>query len=218
MMTLAFGDMTVIGELPMKLLKACAVVADTLHQEFARDPDMEHPDKSKESCVLCSLAVRDFLRSIGFVNARVRPVVAILAAWEGETILHSVGIGVPDTPRVERRWCGHMVVWVPGSRTLIDTTLYPAVRPQWKDLPPMLAITCNRKDVGGKRVGGPCDGMPPIAALSLTDSDRPTYEFGITYLDNPGNVTWHGGPDARDTARRRIVVEAMREKFGRWRG
>lgn len=208
------GDMTVVGDAPPKLLKALAVVADTLHHEFACDPDMEHPDKSKESCVLCSLTVRDFLRSIGFVNACVRPVVAVLAAWQGGQILHSVGIGVPGTKPRARYWNGHMVAWVPGSRTLVDTTLYTARRPQWPSLPPMLAVACNGQEAKGDNFLG----LRSIIEVSLTQDDLPNYEFGISYLDNPSNGSWRRGPDARDVLRRRAVVATMRRKFGVWHG
>lgn len=203
------ADMTVLGDMPPKLWKALAVIADTLHPEFARQPWIAHADKSKESCVLCSLAVADFLSDIGF-DARVRPVVTVLKAWNGEVELHSAGIGVPGTPRVEDRWVGHLIVWLEASKTLIDTTLYPVIRPAWKELPPMIAAQCI--DGGGK--DRPF-GLKPIAALSMTDDDVPGYEFGIMYLDNPRNTSWRKGGDA-EAWRRAVVVAAMRTKFGEW--
>lgn len=208
--------MTVLGDVPPKLLKALAVIADTLHAEFARVPNIEHPDKSKESCVLSSLAVRDFLRAVGFVNAGVRPVAVVMRAFTGDTPLHSLGIGLPGTPRDDdRRWCGHLVAWVPGSRVLIDTTLYQAIRPQWPDCPRMLALACQ-DDEDKQPVPG--FDLPMLTAISLTDSEQSGYAFEACYLDDRRNTSWRQGPDARNRDLRRPVIKAMRSKFGVWHG
>ena len=206
------GDMAVLGDVqPPKLWKALAVIADTLHPTFARQPWIAHPDKSKESCILCSLAVRDFLHTIGFNDAVCRSVVVVMKAWQGDKELHSLGIGVPGTPREDGRWVGHLVVWLPSLKTLIDTTLYPTIRPQWKDLPPMIAARCD-EPMDDCRYGG----LKAVAALSMTDDEREGYEFGITWLDNPRNAPPCKGNDA-EPWRRAVVIEAMRAKFGEWR-
>lgn len=208
------GDMTVVGDVPPKLCKALAVIADTLHPEFGRQPWIAHPDKSKESCVLCSLAVRDFLHRIGFAEATCRSVAVVMKAWQGEQELHSLGIGVPGTPPPgpeEGRWCGHSVVWLPSSKTLIDTTLYPAIRPQWPDLSPMFALRCD-EPVPSERYAG----LKAITALSMTDTDVEGYEFGMMWLDNPRNPPPTKGNDADEEWRRAVVVAAMHAKFGAW--
>ena len=202
--------MEVVGKLPAKLLKACAVIADTLHQDLGAQPWIDHKDKSKESCVLCSLIVRDFLRGIGFRQATVRPVALVMAAYEGEEQLHSLGV-VPDTPTREGRWNGHLVVWVPASRALIDTTLYSTIRPQWPKLPPMLATTCTEKP---KETWGD---LRALTALKMVDSERPSYSFELVYFDNPENWSWRTGGDALKW-RRLDTAEAMIKKFGVWRG
>jgi hypothetical protein len=55
------GDMIVSGEFPPKLVKALAVIANTLHPAFDRQPWLGAPGWSKRSCVLASLACRGFL-------------------------------------------------------------------------------------------------------------------------------------------------------------
>lgn len=206
------GDMAVLGDVqPPKLWKALAVIADTLHPEFAKAPWIAHADKSKESCVLSSLAVRDFLHKIGFDDAVVRSVVVVMKAWQGDMELHSVGIGVPGTPRQDGRWVGHAVVWLPSLKTLIDTTLYPSIRPAWKDLPPMIAARCD-DPMDGCRYGG----LKAVAGLQMTDTDVEGYEFGITWLDNPHNAVPLKGNDA-EPWRRAVVVDTMRTRFGEWR-
>ena len=46
-MTVALGDMDVIGNPPPKLWKALAVIAKELHPAFARETWIEHREKSK---------------------------------------------------------------------------------------------------------------------------------------------------------------------------
>lgn len=202
------GDMTVLGDVPAKMLKALAVIADTLHPAFARQPWIAGNEKSKESCVLCALTVRDFLVGIGFADAVVRPVITIMMAWRDGKQLHSLGIGVPGTPREDGRWVGHLVVDVPSAKTLIDVTLYRTVRDQWPDLPGMLAL-----DTSGFGCWCKINGRKVIVAATMTDEDDPAYSFEIVYLDNPSNKSWRKGPDS-ESWRRAVVTAALVERFG----
>jgi hypothetical protein len=205
---LRLGDMTVLERPPAKLLKALAVIADGLHQGFDLQPRIQ-PGKSKESCVLCALTVRDFLRKVGFERARVAPVFTGMWAWDGDKPLHSLGMGEPDdTQRREGHWPGHMVVVAAGY--VIDTTLYGAVRPAWPQLTPMMAVPTGTSQHRWK-------GLRLIAGASLEDSDRPGYAFDVFWFDNPSNTSWHAGPDC-ERARRMPVVEAMAARFGVWEG
>lgn len=217
---LALGDMSVLpGHYPAKLLKALAVIADSLHPTFARQPWIKNPDKSKESCVLASLAVRDFLRAIGFA-ADVRPVMLIIRAFEGDRELHSAGIGVPDRIFAERypdlhlegRWNGHLVAMLPRARIVIDTTLYEiATRKAWADImPPMLAVQhekIDKRDQIGRfiviagTVARACDGRKLV----------------LTWLDRPDNTSWQRKGHDADRWRRKAVVAALVERFGTWR-
>lgn len=206
------GDLEVIGAPPPKLVKALAVIADTMHPTFARQPWIEHRDKSKESCVLASLAVRDFLVAIGYVAAQVRPVAAVMRATRDGKELHSLGIGVPQgalDPH-PRYWNGHMVVGLDGY--LIDTTLYRAARPQWSGLAGMLAVPIQPPLDEDFRAYG----LKPITAIGLAYDPDTTFE--MMYLDAPANLSWREGGDALDPTRREAAVAAMRERFGQWIG
>ena len=202
------GHMTVIGTPPAKLAKALAVIADTLHPAFEAQPRII-PGISKESCVLCSLTVRDFLRAIGFDRAVVAPVVTLMWATERGEQLHSLGIGVPDDPREPgNRWIGHMVVVVAGR--LIDTTLYHTLRPQWPDLTGMISVplapTQHKPFAYGLKL---------IAGTDISEPGR-DYNFCMAWLDNPTNRTYRSGGDY-ERERRLPVVHKLIEKFGTWR-
>lgn len=206
-MNTMLGDMLVIGEPPPKLWKALAVIAAELHPGFAAQPRFK-PGASRESCVLCSLAVRDFLRAVGFVRAEVLPVCTVMWATEGGKDLHSLGMGHPDNWRagVDRdKWPGHMVVSVLDH--LIDTTLYNANRPVWPQLPGMIAAQrCERARAHWM-------GLDLIAGIALDDSDRPSYQFTVSWFDTPCRTNWRAGPDC-ERERRKSVVAAMVARFG----
>ena len=207
MMTL--GDMTVVGKPPAKLAKALAVIADTLHPSFNANPNIK-PDWSRRSCVLCSLAVWEFLLSIGFADAAVRSVTAFMFAARGKRHLHSLGIGSPDDHRVlDGEWCGHMVVTVAGW--LIDTTLYRAIRPQWPHLTGQVAVPLYPPNAPVVKFGD----LPMISGFSITDDED--YEFCLGWCDRRDNVGWRRGPDCRDRERRRPSADAMVARFGEWR-
>jgi hypothetical protein len=208
------GDMTVLGDPPAKLWKALAAIAAELHPTFAAQPWIEHKDKSKESCVLTSLAVRDFLRLIG-IPARVRPVCTIMQAHKDGKPVHSLGIGHPHQEKRKRFWIGHMVVQVPvpwapvappGHSFLIDTTLYPAIRPQWRGaITGMLAIPTQPDDLRRHL------DMKMLTAFEAIDKDGLIFE--LFYLDNPRNTAWKRGGDARDLTRRTAAVAAMLDQW-----
>src|SRR5688572_10816402 len=74
------GDMEVGGQPPAKLVKALATIASGLHPAFDALPWIA-PGKSKNSCVLTSLAIREFLFRIGYGDARVVPCLATVRAF-----------------------------------------------------------------------------------------------------------------------------------------
>lgn len=200
------GDLEMIGDPPPKLVKALAVIADVLHPTFARQRWIEHAAKSKESCVLCSLAVRDFLIAIGCITAQVRPVAVVMRALRGGETLHSLGCGVTQGALDKRSgyWNGHMIVAVDGW--VIDTTLYRMARAQWPDLAGMLAMP----------IAPPYDdlvyGLRPLTGVGLPMANDTLFE--ILYLDAGANTSWQQGGDAREPWRRQAAVAAMRQKFG----
>jgi hypothetical protein len=193
---------------PAKLLKALAVIADTLHPAFDLRPDIK-PFYSRRGCVISSLTVRDFLVRIGF-NAIVRPVATAIWAERDGKLLHSLAIGAPyDKRDVKDSWKGHMVVTVttPDGEFLIDTTLYPVRRPQWRELPGMMALALSDKRI---RAWWRLE----VIASAAYGVERE--EVSIGWFDNPRNKSWQYGPDGRDPFRRAPVIAALIEKFGVW--
>jgi hypothetical protein len=204
MFELQLGELQVIGSYqsakpPAKLIKALAVIADRLHPAFdARIPK----GKSKESCVLCALTVRDFLRTIGFA-ARVEPVSFYAIARRDGVQLHSIGIGAAGAGEVRPgKWNGHLVTIV--ADWLIDTTLYQAQRPAWPHLPAMIAIPISHLNHNG---------TPILAALRMDGDDG--YLFDAAWMLRP-NRSWRLGPDAFDKRRRDPVTWKLVERFGGW--
>jgi hypothetical protein len=196
------GDMIVTDEPPPHLLRALAVIADRLHVEFERQ-DWITPGKSKESCVLCSLAVLDFLHAIGFDDARAESVVAIIRADRDGRELHSVGIGIPGKDDVPDRWNGHLVVTC--GEWLIDPTLYQARRPHWEFLG--MFATRIRKHPHRK-----IKGLRVRAFVEMIDGDDPSFQFGVAWLSNPKNTRWEHGPDA-EPWRRAVVTARLAAKY-----
>lgn len=206
-----FGDLLVIGEPGADLLRAFQVIGATLHQAYDRHPRIV-TGKSRRSCVLCALTVRDFLMRIGFDDAQARPVGTYMAAFEGRKMLHSLAIGLDGGgPAVPGHWSGHLVATARGW--LIDTTLYPAQRPQWSDLPGMIALPLNPiaedRRLFGKRSLAQFEIAERLDALGLSEV------FQAAWLDDPDNIRWRRGPDARDSARRSPVLRAMLDAWER---
>jgi hypothetical protein len=193
------GDMQIVeagGSLPpVRLLKRMAVVATCLHAEYAKPiHNLSHPDKSKESCILSSLTVRDYLRRSGFERASVASVMLVIDAEQDGEQINSLGLGHPAA--IGTGWSGHLVVVVNGW--IIDTTMYPAIRPAWSHLPGMVAAPV-RRDGSGR------EGMRTMSSVSQTVGG---YRLTLTWLENPSNVGWINAPDA--TRERRLgAVSAL---------
>lgn len=210
------GPLAYIGDrkLPGKLAKAIAVIT-TIHDEYAIQPWIAHADKSKELCVLCALTVRDFLQRIGFKNARVQSVTAIIKAHKDGEEIHSLGVGTPlDREVIHGKWAGHLITTVDGF--LIDTTLAPWKRPAWPDLPEMIVM--DMFEEMNHRPALPHGRLWPVAAMRADEGDGKEIEF--VYLDRSENQSWkdrNRGGDS-DKKRRRAVVDALVKRFGPWRG
>ena len=200
------GDLRIVGEPPLKFIKALAAVAAALHPAF---DEIVRPGQSKESCVLCSLTVRDFLWKVGFKDARVVTVYTVIRAVGDDGVeIHSLGVGdhngtVPtlggrtlkDTPE---RWSGHMVVEVPSAGYIVDTTMYQMMRPQWPVLTGMLATPIERD-------GTHSFGLDNLADVGATQPDGSM--VAVRWLLQP-NERWRAAPDA-ERARRAPVVKAL---------
>ncbi|RWQ38634.1 MAG: hypothetical protein E5Y88_13570 [Mesorhizobium sp.] len=216
--SMMLADMLVHGEPPTKFLKALAVIADRLHPLYDAEPWIA-PGKSKESCVLSSLAVRDFLWKIGFKDAEVRPVVMVMQALDGDgKQIHSLRCGDPDMEVVRRQlvpgggWPGHMVVAVPSIGYMIDATLYQARRTQWENLPGMVAnVIYGDADVQDRIFG-----LPLLGGMEERQDDGSTFE--CAWLDQPVNRLWREAGDASQRDHRANVVKQLVAAFGRWTG
>jgi hypothetical protein len=197
------GDMLVVGKPPAKFVRALAAVASALHPAF--DAVLPKPGKSKESCVLCSLAVRDFLWKIGFKDARMTTVYLVLQATDaaGDEI-HSAGCGdhngpVPilGPPPVEERgrWNGHVVVEVPSAGYVIDTTLFHMKRPAWPELPGMAVVPIEH----GVQ---PSYGLDHLAGIKSTRDDGSALR--AWWLRQP-NSSWRTAPDTERSLRAPVI-------------
>jgi len=204
------GDLLIVGEPPLRFIKALAAVAAALHPAF---DEIVTPGKSKESCVLCSLTVRDFLWKVGFKDARVVTVyTAIRAVGVDGVEIHSVGVGdhngtVPTldgrTLKDTRdRWSGHMVVEVPSAGYIVDTTMYQMMRPAWPMLTGMMATPIMRD-------GTQSYGLDHLATIGTTQPDGST--VALWWLLQP-NGRWRAAPDA-ERDRRAPVVKALSRLF-----
>jgi hypothetical protein len=196
--------MLVASILDQKMIDALSVIATTLHPAF---DEIVAPGKSKESCVLCSLAVRDFLFQAGWKDATCTTVYMMIVASDvhGKEIW-SLGVGDhaniptvgPAPVDTAERWSGHMVVEVPSAGIIIDTTMFPAMREKyWPKLPGMAAVMINNN--------GPMSyGLQPVAGLA---SDDLKGSVRVVWLRQP-NKRWQGAPDAV-RSRRLPVVKSM---------
>lgn len=203
---MTLGDLLIVGKPPAKFVKALAAVAAVLHPAFDQ---IAVPGKSKESCVLCSLTVRDFLWKAGFKDARVVTVyLAIRAVDKGGVEIHSVGVGdhngtVPTLdnrklPDTDAHWSGHMVVEVPSAGYLVDTTLYQTKRPAWPDLTGMMAVPIERD-------GAQSFSLDHIAAIRAVQPDGSM--LTMWWLAQP-NERWRGAADC-ERGRRAPVIKAL---------
>jgi hypothetical protein len=168
------------------LLKALAVIDQFLHPTF--DAQFRMPKgKSKESCVLVALTIRDFLVAID-LPASVRSVGCVMWATRRGKRVHSLGTGVPqDDAILPGRFNGHLVAQYGGW--LIDGVVYAARRPAWPELAGIVVVAAERPT-----------GSPPIvmereviAGLAAVDGKN---IFNMLYVDRPENIGWLEGPDA----------------------
>lgn len=221
---LRLGDMVVEQRPPAKLIKALAVIATHLHQAYDRERWIV-PGKSRHSCVLVSLTVRDFLWKVGFKDAKVVPCYLLVRLYDSDDRdLWSVGVG--DHERVEKAlvgrkfppvqlrdepgggWAGHAVTAVPSAGYFIDATLYQSQRDKWwPNLPGMAAL---RLDPEPQEV---FPGMPALGGfISRQPEGRRAY---AAWISQPWNTGWKHGPDA-ERLRRFAVVNFLRKAFGQW--
>lgn len=200
------ADMSVVGHPPAKLLKALAVIASDLHQSYDADGWIA-PGKSKESCILASLTVRDFLKRVGFKDAACRSVCMVVRALKDGEEVHSLGTGHPEHKAIGNGWDGHLVVVAQGF--LIDATVYQMKRPPWPELPGMIALPLIDKKLE------PVFGLPVLSGIEGCDPVT-LNNVDLVWLDR-GDGSWRTAPDC-ERDRRAGVVARMVRRFGEWKG
>lgn len=198
--------MLICGQTDGRLKIALKTIALYLHPLWSFD-HFEGSEISKQSCVLCSLTVRDFLFQCGFKDVKVTTVFVVMQALQNGEAIYSLGIGKPDEkPNGPGRWPGHMVTEIPSLGVIIDTTLYQAMRPHWPDLSGMICTPTNRN--------GTLFDHPIMGGISTGEDNG--YRFSIWWLEIAGNDGWKGTPDAeRHRRRRKQVVEKLQAHFNR---
>jgi hypothetical protein len=196
-------QLTIFGTPDDRFVAAMKLVSSHLHQLYRPI----FGEISKNSCVLASLTVRDFLFRAGFRDVELRPVRVLMRATRDDKELNSVGVGFSHGGNsATGRWEGHMAVYSPSLDMLIDTTLFQAQRDQWKFLPGMIAVPL-RPAVGQQKIFD----LDPITGLNI-DIPEDNYSFESVWLDDPKNHSWKDAPD-RSKRRREGVVNAMLDAF-----
>jgi hypothetical protein len=217
------GDMHVVGQPPAKLLKAMAVIADTLHPAYDAQitPENEAAGDgriggSKTSCIFSSLAACDFLRQIGFKRARVTTCYLFVRSYDAEGAeTYSLAVGDHDQlaefgltgkrmPDSDTHWSGHMVCEVDGW--VIDATMYQCQRPAFDGMPGMMAL-----EIGS---GMPVLGLQPLAGVKTKGEQG---SMMLMWL-RQRNRRWQESLPDVSIVRRAKVVRALVQKFGHWRG
>ena len=194
------GDLLLLADPPARTRAALDLIGDRLHPELAKHPKVGA--RSQQACILAALTVRDLLLAAG-QRARVRPCrVQILRRDPEGTPTHELVIGDPDDTHASGHWNGHMIVET--GELAIDPTLGQARRPQWPDLPLMLALPTLSSRGGVDDADPPGDA--PITHLRSADRD---VEVRWWPLDDK---SWTGAPDAR-AQRRRKAVQNLAQKL-----
>jgi hypothetical protein len=204
------GDLTMMANPPAKMWKALTVIAAEINEAYDRCSDIA-PGGMRDKCLFASLAVRDFLVQIGYDDATVRPCFLYIDATDlDDKQIWSVGIGAPGQELIPEKFNGHAVCTVPSLNLLIDTTVYQAIRPHWRDtVSGMTAIKYH--DPWQNQL---IHGCPSIAGAEIELPDR---KVGMLWLDRP-ELNWKQSPDFREkNHRRRYVTKALVEAFGEWR-
>jgi hypothetical protein len=158
------------------------------------------------SCIVGSLAVRDFLRSLSF-EAEAKPVVfsqTMIEASGQVSEVHCGGRALVGPEIVKPTngpvgWDGHLIVTLPKEGLLIDPTFYQFRRP-WCEWIPNIAIV--------RMINNPSrhQGMPILAGYK---NDAKNYH--AIWALNQANRKWCDAPAARESFRAPILKSLKRE-------
>lgn len=172
-------------------LAASLEILSELHPTF----DRLGAEQSRTSCVHASLAVRDYLRSLGFA-AEALPVALVIRAVKAgkQSYLHSIG-----SERLERptaKWNGHMVTVCNG--VLIDTTFSQFRTDAIPDMPDMIAAPTTTGTALGLNVLASVQGK--IAA---------DHAYAFMWLHTPKNEGWRVWDTKPKRELRQAVVRTL---------
>jgi hypothetical protein len=159
-------------------------------------------------CIVLSLAVRDFLRDLGF-DAQVRTVVLQFIAKEQGEWLPALTVGgrwFRGEHPYPGGWDGHMVATLPGEGLLIDPSLGEYRRPAWNWIPDIVITPLLKAHelvpLAGRK-------FRVLAAIEQQAGDETL--SGAMWLAHK-NDKWRGSPStARE--RRTPIVTALSEAF-----
>lgn len=195
-----FGEMVLLGEPQEKLLRAMAVVADTLHLAYDA---VSPPGWSKTACIRSSRTVELFFQRIG-LDAQSRPVALLLTINNHADKQATVRLIGSEDGRANNSpgWNGHMITICEGF--LIDPTFSQIDKT--RKLPTMLAL--------------------PTADLPVVLNLKPLARFQAAahgkllvarWLDTPKSRTWMKvtDPNSPKLSRNDVeeIVSMMVDKF-----
>lgn len=203
------GDLLLHPDAPLSLCKALAPVGMILHEAFDRDGRFP-AGNSKHSCILSTLAVRDYLRMIG-IPAVAAPVYLSVRAVDKatDTEIWSAGVGDHIAAGQGRDsegngWSGHLVAVMPTLGWFIDPTLDQMRRPHWPSLPCMAAAPL---DPAWRQPGG---------KFGLMGADLDDRTIFVVWTSQPHNKAWRHAPDAVPDRRTGVIRQLY--KFGKRKG
>src|SRR5262245_682208 len=173
-----------------RFAKALRILSET----HFRDPD------GTGACIPSSLAVRDFLRELGFA-AEVRSVALNMILIKPGTLPRQIMIGSREIVGASagRGWNGHLVVTSNGL--LIDPTFIRLRRPWWPWLPAVAIVPVTDRKFRERVAVEGGKSIPVIACLR----DNRDGEFLTMWAETRRNDEWKSAPAARPDRREGTV-------------
>jgi hypothetical protein len=160
-------------------------------------------DLPADDCIRSSLALRDTLRNLGY-PAKVKSVALMMRAFQGDTELHSLGVGLRwahGQQADDGKWDGHVVVVSEGH--VIDPMLAHMQRDAWKGALPdyLLAIPLEERTL----ILPPILSAAPMRVLAgfamrekddaeNKENDGNFFRLEVMWFSQPLNTYWRTAP------------------------
>lgn len=188
-----YGELVPVAPPPPHLAGHLSVIGGHLHQVFDWHPI--GAGQSRKSCVHSSLAVRDYLRALGFAAEAVPVALVIRAVKAGkQSYLHSIGSEHHERPAP--KWNGHMVVVCDGW--LIDPTFSQFKADAVPNMPDMIAAPLGSGEALGLKV-----------LASARRNIGPNHDAAFMWLHTPKNEGWRVWDDKPKRELRHSVVRML---------